>query len=57
MATIIIPNNTNNCISRVAERTFEFRKNYLFLGSLEASHPQIVKEYKICAILTVGSGL
>lgn len=57
MATVIIPNNTNNCISRVAERSSEFHKHYLFLGSLEATHPQVVKEYKITAILTVASGL
>ena len=57
MDKVIIPNNTNNAISRVMQHSTPFRTQSLFLGSLEATHCKILSEYKITAILTVGVGL
>jgi hypothetical protein len=53
MTKVIIPSNTGNSISKIAE--FEQHHNScLFLGNLEAAcNLQILKEYKIVAILTV----
>ena len=42
MTTILIPNNTSNSISKVAEHANQFRKTFLFLGSLEATPPHLL---------------
>ena len=57
MEKVVIPNNTNNCISKVTEQRTEYRTTTLFLGSLHATNPRLIQEYRIKAILTVGQGL
>lgn len=55
MTRIFIPGNTNNCISKISEHEVNLRKSTLFLGSLQATEKEILREYRISAILTVGS--
>lgn len=56
MTQIIIPANTNNSISKVADFSFGSSKNSLYIGNVEAANdPSTIKEYKIVAILTVAS--
>lgn len=44
MTQVIIPNNTGNCISKIAEFDSHFHKSSLFLGNLEAANnPRILK--------------
>lgn len=58
MALVIIPANTTNAISKIGEFEMPQRKSILFLGNLAAAtDPQILKEYRIVAILTVAGGL
>ena len=47
----------NNTISKIGEFEMSQRKSILFLGNLAATDPQILKEYRIVAILTVAGGL
>ena len=56
MTQIIIPANTNNSISKVADFSLGSSKNSLFIGSVQAANdPFTIKVYKIVAILTVAS--
>lgn len=43
MTVVLIPSNVNNCISKVAEHHTQYRTTTLFLGSLEATKPEILR--------------
>lgn len=43
MAKVLIPNNTTNCISKIAEHQTPYRKSHLFLGSLEATNHLLLR--------------
>jgi predicted protein tyrosine phosphatase len=36
---IVIPNNTTNCISKVAEHPDQYKQTCLFLGSIKSTRP------------------
>lgn len=57
MTKVLIPSNTNNYISKISEHRAEFKTTTLFLGSLQATDPHLLREYRIAGILTIGVGL
>jgi hypothetical protein len=54
---IIIPNNINNCISKVADHQGSLKKHNLYLGGVQSVESSLLREYNIKTILTVASGL
>jgi len=57
MQRIVIPNNTTNCISKITTQQTALKNTSLYLGSIHATTPELLQEYRIKAVLTVGMGL